>query len=82
MKINSLKKQKHGYLIHTWSDNDFKGTVVNRALSCFYRGSLEITRTVPLSFFDEVISIDFLFSESSIHNCTLLIFTKKKVYER
>ena len=31
-KINSLKKQNQWYLIHTWSDNAFKGTVVNRAL--------------------------------------------------
>ena len=30
MKINSLKKQKHEYLIHTWSDKAFKGTVVNQ----------------------------------------------------
>ena len=31
-KKNSLNKQKHGYLIHTWSDKAFKaGTVVNRA---------------------------------------------------
>ena len=27
------KKQKHGYLIYTWSDKVFKGTVVNRTLS-------------------------------------------------
>ena len=27
MKIKSLKKQKHRYLINTWSDNAFKGTV-------------------------------------------------------
>ena len=24
MKINSLKKQKHGHLIHTWSDKAFR----------------------------------------------------------
>ena len=29
MKKNSLNKQKHGYLIHSWSDKD---TIVNRAL--------------------------------------------------
>ena len=30
-KINSLNKQNHGRLIHTWWDKAFKGTVVNRA---------------------------------------------------
>ena len=40
---NSLKKQLHWYLIHTWSDKDFNGTVVNRALpSLNGGGSLEI----------------------------------------
>ena len=39
MKINSLKKQKHGYLIHTWSDKAFKGIVVNRALPSLLGGS-------------------------------------------
>ena len=43
MKINSLKKQKHGYLIHTWLEKAFKGTVVNGALV----GSLEITFKSP-----------------------------------
>ena len=33
MKINSLKKQKHGFLIHAWPDKTFKGTVVNRAVN-------------------------------------------------
>ena len=32
MKINSLEKQKYGYLIHTRSDKPFKGTIVNRVL--------------------------------------------------
>ena len=45
-KKNSLFKQKHRYLIHTWSD---KATLVNRALPSFYRGSLEITLTIPLT---------------------------------
>ena len=26
MKMNSSNKQKHGYLIHTWSDKALKGT--------------------------------------------------------
>ena len=43
-----LKKQKHGYLIYTWSDKAFKGAVVNRTLPFLHGGSLEITLTVPL----------------------------------
>ena len=46
IKINSLKKQKHGYLMHTWSDKAYKGTIVNQALSYFHGGSLEITLSV------------------------------------
>ena len=38
--------QKHGYLIHTWSDKSFKGTVVNRVLPSLDGGLLEITLTV------------------------------------
>ena len=55
MKINSLKNQKHWYLIHNWSDKAFKGTVVNRALVslhchiCKVGGSLEITLTISFS---------------------------------
>ena len=41
MKMISLKKQKHGYLVHTWSDNAFKGTVRNQN-----QVSLEITDTL------------------------------------
>ena len=44
---NSLNT-KHGYLIHTWSDKAFKGTIVNQALSSLNWGSLKITLTVPL----------------------------------
>ena len=40
MKINSLKKHKHTLL-----DKSFKCTIVN---VIFYKGSLEITLTVPL----------------------------------
>ena len=32
MHINILKKQKHWYLIHTWYDKAFMGTVVNLTL--------------------------------------------------
>ena len=45
MKIKSLKKQKHWYLIYTWADKAFKDTVVNWALPSLHGGSL----TVPLN---------------------------------
>ena len=49
MKINGLNKQKHGYLIHTWSDKALKDNVVNLSLSYLDGGSLEITRTIRLT---------------------------------
>ena len=49
MKMHSFKKRKYGYVIHTWSDKAFKGTVVNQALTSLHTGSLEITFTVPLT---------------------------------
>ena len=49
MKINSLKKQKPGFLIHNWSDKAFRGTVVNRALSYLLEVLHQITNTVPSS---------------------------------
>ena len=45
MKINSLKKQKHSYLIQTGSDKAFKGRVVNRALPSLHGGSVKVTLT-------------------------------------
>ena len=50
MKINSSKKQNHWYLIHTWSDRAFKGTVVNRTLPSLHGGLLNITLLVLLLF--------------------------------
>ena len=47
-KRNSLKKLKHWYLIHTWSDKVFKGTFVSLVLSSLYGGSLDITLIVAL----------------------------------
>ena len=48
-KINRF--QNYCYLIHTWADKAFKGTVVNWVLSFLHWGSIEITRTVFLSSF-------------------------------
>ena len=41
MKTNSLKKLKHGYLIDTSSDKDFKGLVENQALPCLHGDNLK-----------------------------------------
>ena len=58
MKIHySLKKQKHGYLIHRGPDKAFKGTVVNRAYTSLHGGSHEITFTVPLKACGETCQI-------------------------
>ena len=45
--MNSLKKQKHGYLIHTWSDKAFMGTAVKQALPSLHGGSVEIALIAP-----------------------------------
>ena len=48
MKINSLKKQKHGNLIHNQSDKAFMGTIVILTLTSLHGGSLKSMLTVPL----------------------------------
>ena len=48
MKINSCKKQKHWYKMWTWSDKEFKGTVVNQAMPVLPVGSLLITLTLKI----------------------------------
>ena len=60
VKINSLKKQKHSYLIHTWSVKAFKGTVVNQALPSLHGGSLEIILTVPVKIELEIAWYQYL----------------------
>ena len=50
IKINNLKKHKHLSLIHTWSNNAFKGTSVNRGLPYLNGGLLNQTRNF-LCFF-------------------------------
>ena len=47
IKTNSLKKQTHGHLLHTWSDKIVKATIVNRALTSLHGGSFEIALTCP-----------------------------------
>ena len=51
MIMISLKKQKHWYIIHTWSGKVYKGTVVNLALYSFNGGS-QFTRNNACSFKD------------------------------
>ena len=48
MKIHSLNKQKHAYIIHTWSDKAFKETDENGALPFFNGESILTMLTVPL----------------------------------
>ena len=43
--------EKCCYLSHLWSDQAFKGIVVNQALTSLHVGSLKITLTVPLKVF-------------------------------
>ena len=45
LKISSFQKYEHGYLISTRSNNDLKGTVVNRD---FFRGATIQRAPLPL----------------------------------
>ena len=47
-ELNTFNLEKWKYLPHHWSDKDFKGNIVNRALQSLPGGSLEITLTVQL----------------------------------
>ena len=44
--IKMNRNMNIGNLIHTWSQKDFKGTVVNRALPSLLGGTLKITLTI------------------------------------
>ena len=46
--VFNFQLYKHWYLINTWPDKAFKGTVVNLVLLSLLKGALEITLTVPL----------------------------------
>ena len=50
-KLTLFEYRKQLYLPHFWSDQGFKGTVVNQALQSFNGGSLDTTLTVPLKQF-------------------------------
>ena len=51
-KNNSLKKQKHWYLIHTWTATAFKRTVVNfQTLPSLHEGSVNITLMVLINVY-------------------------------
>ena len=47
-KINNFKKQKYGYIIHTWSDKALNGTVVLSSLHG--EGSPEIKLVLVTTF--------------------------------
>jgi len=49
MKIINLMEQKPAYLVHTWSDNAFKGTLVNRTLVFLQGGHLNSGLYSPLN---------------------------------
>ena len=51
MKIICFQEQKLGHLIYTWSDEVFKGTVVNRTFQTIIGRGLEIT----VSFKDKLV---------------------------
>ena len=48
IKIISFQNCTHEYLIHTWTEKSFKGTIVNRALSSLHKGSPAVTLTVSI----------------------------------
>ena len=79
MKINSLKKQKHGYLFNTRSDKAFKGTVVNKALPSLHGGSLEITLTVPL-IYTYAVYIFCIYKKIMLINITFLYWQYEQFY--
>ena len=56
----SIENYKHWFLIHTWSDKTFKGTIVNRALSSVQGGQFKI-RTVPVKMKRECLKRKKLF---------------------
>ena len=51
---NNYQLEKRQYLPYYWSDWGWKGTIVNRALSSFHRGSPEITLTVTLEVYEPI----------------------------
>jgi len=60
LKIIIFQNYKHWYSNNTYSDKGFKSIVVNRALPSLQKGSVKITRTVPLSI--------WIFEESFSYN--------------
>ena len=52
LKIICFENDTHWYLIHTWSDKAFKGTVVESDIVIFaWRVNIKLTLTVPLNDF-------------------------------
>ena len=55
----SFPNYKYGYLLHTWSEEAFKGTVVNQTLTSLHGGSIEIPITVPLNIIKYTTAVPF-----------------------
>ena len=75
-------KQKHRYLVHTWSDKALKYTVVNRTLPSLHGGLLEITLTVPLIYRDNLAEAWLIIKPNKQTNiaASSLGFTQKLCY--
>ena len=55
LKFISFQKQKHGFLIHTWSDRAVKGRVVHQTCDSINEGPLKIMFTDNSPLIQEVI---------------------------
>ena len=70
------KKQKHWYLIHSWSDKACQGTVVNRARYYINGRSQAITFTVPVNNILLYYSFWELECKQSHTNCRTRVFSE------
>ena len=60
MKINSLKKEKYGYLIHTWSDKTYRGTLCKSGIAVFVWRIIWTYADSPLNIMHRVIEHLFI----------------------
>ena len=75
-EINSLKKLKYGFLIHTWCDKALKGTVVNQALTSLYRWTRKITPQLS-NCSQIIIQCDHFFRVTWVTNTLIKHMSKK-----
>ena len=81
MKMNSFWKQNYVVPIYAWSDNLFKGTVVNLALPSLHGESLEIMLTVPLPFLLLLFCSSEMTRSKYVEGETVLCFQGIMIYE-